>query len=183
MYTNLWHIINNLQHYTSYSYRCYHNCNRYCTTATTMVQRNTLDGLVDARTYLFLLRRWCWSCATGAPRSHTALPGTRSCPESGSAWGWRHGAGTATWTTCLQAEPYRRPTSRIPHRLTSHYCTTRAAVKLQLQQHSCGMQHSAVSFSVIITPGTCAMCFGTVRCEPFVSAANLQFITYFRCGD
>jgi len=89
-------------------------------------------------TYLFRLRRWCWSCVTEAPRSRTAFPSTRSCPESGSAWGWRRGAGTATWTTCLQAEPYRRPASRTPHRLISNYCTARAAVKLRPPQHSCG---------------------------------------------
>lgn len=84
--------------------------------------------IIHIKVYLFRLQRWCWWCVTGAPRSRTAFPGMRSCPASGSAWGWRRGAGTATWTTCLQAEPYRRPASRILHRPNSRYHL--AAVKL-----------------------------------------------------
>lgn len=48
MYTNLWHIINNLQHYTSYSYQCYHNCNRYTIPplqVTTMVTHQTVQSM------------------------------------------------------------------------------------------------------------------------------------------
>lgn len=76
--------------------------------------------------YLFRPRRWCWLCATGVLHSRTAFPGMRSCPASGSAWGWRPGAGTAAWTKCPRAEPYRRTASRTPHRPTSRYATARA---------------------------------------------------------